>query len=153
MGKQIQLGGNELKLLAIQTDLNSKKPRKLEHHPSASFPRLNSFTHSSSTFFPHTHPEWHRGMQNERLWSVHSTFPPPHIVPLLQCGLFERLQSFRINLLQHGLCRGCRATSALVPGAPSPPPSTPLTSMLTRLFLTLYFSLSPHSLCCVSGFS
>lgn len=95
--------------MPIKIELNAEKQRQnLNYLPSTTtpLPRL-SFAPSLLTPLP-PHPQQCRGMAG--LWSVHngSSLPlrPTHTCPCSSLGPSHGLQSFRENLLQHGLSAG-----------------------------------------------
>ena len=154
----------------------SPSPWKASPHPF--FPGSTSLRSQLFSLLP---PEQHRGMGNGGCGqSITVPLCYSVVLTLFPWGPSHRLQSFEINLLQHGLSSshhslrkyptspvlgppqtagivfftvvfstGCRRLSALQPGAPLLPPSSP-TLVFAGLFLTLLSPLSSPTLAVVS---
>lgn len=128
----------------IRKKTKAKTPSPYPHTMSSQA-LYHSFIPSSSTSCV-VQEEW-------RLWSVNNNSSsllllPPHTFHMHQHGSFHRMQFFRVNLLLHGLSRGC--SSCQEPAPPSCAPGSAGQSLL--LHLEHLHSLSLLSPWCLQGY-
>lgn len=108
--RQNRLRDNSFFLLLVKLDLDSEKQQQNQNHIPSSFSRRNfspSLPPSQVSPPPRLTP---RGDSSANRGCSHSTTPTLSrflLLTLFQHASFCVLQSFRINLLQHRLSRGC----------------------------------------------